>query len=70
MATESLSMSGSKMRECLSRRALLSGTAAGARAIAVDDPAEPDDAGEERDALANHDQAAILSGLDAKDARP
>jgi hypothetical protein len=45
-------MSGSKMRECLSRRALLSGTAAGAKAIAVDDAAEPEDAGEESDALA------------------
>jgi len=28
-------------------------TAAGAKAIAVDDPAEPEDAGEESDALAN-----------------
>jgi hypothetical protein len=55
-------MSGNKMRECLSRRALLSGTAAGAKAIAVDDPAEPDDAGEESDALANRDQAAIRVG--------
>jgi hypothetical protein len=45
-------------------------TAAGAKAIAVDDPAEPEDAGEESDALANRDQAAILSKLDAKDARP
>jgi uncharacterized protein DUF3489 len=63
-------MSGSKMRECLSRSALLSGTAAGAKAIAVDDVAEPEDAGEESDALANRDQAAILSGLDAKDAPP
>jgi hypothetical protein len=45
-------------------------TAAGAKAIAVDDPAEPDDAGEENDALANRDQAAIPSKLDAKDARP
>jgi hypothetical protein len=58
------------MRECLSRRALLSGTAAGAKAIAVDDAAEPEDAREESDALANRDQAAILSKLDAKDARP
>jgi hypothetical protein len=45
-------------------------TAAGAKAIAVDDAAEPEDAGEESDALANRDQAAILSRLDAKDARP
>ena len=45
-------------------------TAAGAKAIAVDDAAEPEDAGEESDALANRDQAAILSKLDAKDARP
>ena len=37
---------------------------------AVDDAAEPDDAGEESDALANRGQAAILSKLDAKDARP
>src|SRR4029077_18491417 len=45
-------------------------TAAGAKAIAVDDAAQPDDAGGESDALANRDQAAILSKLDAKDARP
>jgi hypothetical protein len=45
-------------------------TAAGAKAIAVDDGAEPEDAGEESDALANRDRAAILSKLDAKDARP
>ena len=45
-------------------------TAAGAKAIAVDDAAEPEDAGEESVALAKHDQAAILSKLDAKDARP
>jgi Protein of unknown function (DUF3489) len=45
-------------------------TAAGAKAIAVDDAAEPEDAGEESDALANRDQAAIPSKLDAKDARP
>jgi Protein of unknown function (DUF3489) len=45
-------------------------TAAGAKAIAVDDPAEPEDAGEESDALTNRDQAAILSKLNAKDARP
>jgi hypothetical protein len=44
-------------------------TAAGAKEIAVDDAAEPDDAGEEGDALANRDQAAILSKLDAKDVR-
>jgi hypothetical protein len=45
-------------------------TAAGAKAIAVDNAAEPEDAGEKSDALANRDQAAILSKLDAKDARP
>jgi Protein of unknown function (DUF3489) len=45
-------------------------TAAGAKAIAVDDAAEPENAGEANDALANRDQAAILSRLDAKDARP
>jgi hypothetical protein len=44
-------------------------TAAGAKAIAVDDGAEPEIAGEEGGALANRDQAAILSKLDAKDAR-
>jgi Protein of unknown function (DUF3489) len=43
-------------------------TAAGAKAIAVDDAAGPE--GEENDALANPDQAAIPSKLDAKDARP
>ena len=47
-----------------------SSPAAGAKAIAVDDAAEPGDAGEESDALANRDQAPILSKLDAKDARP
>jgi Protein of unknown function (DUF3489) len=45
-------------------------TAAGAKAIAVDDAADPEDAGEESDALPNRDQAAILSKLAAKDARP
>jgi hypothetical protein len=45
-------------------------TAAGAKAIAVDDPAEPEDAGEESATLANRDQAAILSELDVQDARP
>jgi Protein of unknown function (DUF3489) len=45
-------------------------TAAGAKAIAVDDAAESEDAGEESAALANRNQAAILSKLDAKDARP
>ena len=44
-------------------------TAAGAKAIAVDDAAKPEDAGEESDALANRDQAAIPSKLDAKQAR-
>jgi hypothetical protein len=47
-------------------------TAAGAKAIAVDDAAEPEEdaGGEESATLANRDQAAILSKLDAKDARP
>jgi Protein of unknown function (DUF3489) len=45
-------------------------TATGAEAIAVDEAAEPEDAGGESDALANRDQAAILSKLDATDARP
>ena len=45
-------------------------SAMGEKAIAVDDAAEPEDAGEESVALANRDQAAILSKLDAKDARP
>ena len=45
-------------------------TAAGAKAIAVDDAAEPEDAGGEGDTLANRDQATIPSKLDAKDARP
>ena len=45
-------------------------TAAGSKAIAVDDAAEPEDAGEESGALANRDLAAIPSKLDPKDARP
>jgi len=45
-------------------------TVAGAKAIAVDDGAEPEDAGEASAALANRDPAAIPSKLDAKDARP
>jgi len=45
-------------------------TDVGAKAIAVDDAAEPEDVGGESDALANRDQAAIPSKLDAKDARP
>ena len=45
-------------------------TAAGAKAIAVDDAAEPEDAGEESAALANRDQAAIQAKLDANDVRP
>jgi hypothetical protein len=45
-------------------------TAAGAKAIAVDDAAEPEDAGGESATLANRDQAAIPSKLDAKDAPP
>ncbi len=44
-------------------------TAAGAKAIAVEDAAEPEDAGEEGDVLANRDQAAIPPNLEAKDAR-
>ena len=51
-------------------QALLRVTAAAAKAIVVDDAAEPEDAGEESGALANRDQAAILSELDVKDARP
>jgi hypothetical protein len=35
-------------------------TAAGAKAIAVDDVAEPEDAGGESNTIANRDQAAIL----------
>ena len=45
-------------------------TAAGAKAIAVDDAVAPEDAGEEGGALAKHDQAAIPPELEAKDARP
>ena len=45
-------------------------TADGVKAIAVDDAAEPEDAGEECDTLAKRDPAAIISKLDAKDARP
>jgi hypothetical protein len=45
-------------------------TAAGAKAIAVDDAAEPEGAGENGDALANRDQAAIPPKLEATDARP
>ena len=45
-------------------------TAAGAKAIAVNDAPEPEDAGEASDALANRDQAAIPSKLEAKDTRP
>src|SRR6478736_4771520 len=45
-------------------------TAAGAKLIVVDEPAEPEDAGEESDALPNRDEAAIQSKLDAKDSRP
>jgi hypothetical protein len=46
-------------------------TAAGAKAIAVDDAAEPEnDAGGESATLANRDQAVIPSKLDAKNARP
>jgi hypothetical protein len=42
-------------------------TAAGAKAIAVDDAAEPEDADEESDALGNRNQATVLSKLDAGD---
>ena len=45
-------------------------TAAGAKAIAVDDAVAPEDAGKEGDALADRDQAAIPPKLEAKDARP
>jgi hypothetical protein len=45
-------------------------TAAGAKAIAVDDTAEPEDAGGENDALASRDQSTILPKLEARDARP
>jgi Protein of unknown function (DUF3489) len=45
-------------------------TAAGAKAIAVDDAAKPEAADGESNTLANSDQAAIPSKLDAKDARP
>src|SRR5271157_3421019 len=45
-------------------------TAAGAKAIAVDDAVAPEDAGQEGDALADRDQAAIPPKLEAKDARP
>jgi len=45
-------------------------TAAGAKAIAVDDAAGPKDTGEEGDLLANRDQAAIPPKLGTKDARP
>jgi hypothetical protein len=44
-------------------------TTAGAKAIAVDDAVALEDAGEEGDALANRDQAAIPPKLEAKDAR-
>jgi hypothetical protein len=45
-------------------------TAAGAKAIAVDDAVAPEDAGEEGDALESPDQMAISPKLGAKDARP
>src|ERR1700754_3636242 len=45
-------------------------TTAGAKAIAVEAPAEREDVGEESGALANRDQATIQSKLDAQDARP
>jgi Protein of unknown function (DUF3489) len=43
-------------------------TAAGAKAIAVDDAAKLEDAGEEGDALASRDHAAIPPQMEAKDA--
>jgi Protein of unknown function (DUF3489) len=45
-------------------------TAVGAKAIAIDEAGEPEDAGEEGDALANRDEAGIPSRLEGKDARP
>ena len=45
-------------------------TAAGAKAIAVNDAVALEDAGEEGDALADRDQAAIPPKLEAKAARP
>jgi hypothetical protein len=45
-------------------------TAAGVKAITVDDADEPEEAAEESDTLANLDQEAILPKLNAKDARP
>jgi hypothetical protein len=42
-------------------------TAAGAKAIAVDEAAEREDAGEASDGLANRDQPPLLSELDGKD---
>jgi hypothetical protein len=45
-------------------------TAAGAKAIAADDAAEPEDVGEKGAAVTNRDQAAIPPELEAKDARP
>ena len=45
-------------------------TAAGAKAIAVDDAAEPEAAGEKGGALANRDQVAIRPRSEVTDARP
>ena len=45
-------------------------TAAGAKAIAVDDSAGPEDAGDEDGGLETRDQAAIPSELETQDARP
>src|SRR5208283_1499941 len=45
-------------------------TAAGAKAIAVDDAVAPEDAGEEGDALESPDPMAIPPKLEAKGARP
>jgi hypothetical protein len=45
-------------------------TAVGAKAIAIDEAGEPEDAGEEGDALANRDEAGIPSRLKGEDARP
>ncbi len=45
-------------------------TAAGAKAVAVDDAVAPEDVGEEGNALTDRDQAATPPKLEAKDARP
>ncbi len=45
-------------------------TAAGAKAIAIEHGAEPEGAGEQDDALADRDQAALRPQMEAKDAPP